>query len=193
MWTTSWLLKLPIILQFISWIFYKSEGKGSEKVREKKGREEGRKEERQKGEERGKEREAWRRWKEAGMWLFPKRAVAVGTWAGLGSSAFAVKVSLAGSADCSHLKFSRDPKGRTGWAYGGPWRADSQMGPCDSCHAYGAAALKLLAFAQSLRKSKPWALRWWSGASPCPSDSLPTGDHSSLPVQTWGSELRGES
>ena len=29
------------------------------------------------------------------------------------------------------------------------------LGPCDSCHAYGAAALKLLAFAQSLRKSKP--------------------------------------
>lgn len=31
------------------------------------------------------------------------------------------------------------------------------------------------------------------GASPCPSDSLPTGDHSSLPVQTRGLELRGES
>lgn len=28
-------------------------------------------------------------------------------------------------------------------------------GPGDSCHAYGATALKLFAFAQGLRKSKP--------------------------------------
>lgn len=44
------------------------------------------------------------------MGLSPKRAVAVGTQAGLGSSAFAVQVSLAGSAECSRLKFSQDPR-----------------------------------------------------------------------------------
>ena len=80
----------------------------------KKEKKEGRRKE-IKGEKEGKkERRSEGGWKEAGMWLFPKRAVAVGTQAGLGSSAFAVKVSLAGSADRSHLKFSRDPRGWTG-------------------------------------------------------------------------------
>ena len=67
-----------------------------------------------KGKKGKKERRSEGGWKEAGTWLFPKRAVAVGTQAGLGSSACAVQVSLAGSAGCSHLKFSRAPRGRTG-------------------------------------------------------------------------------
>lgn len=64
-------------------------------MREKKGREEGRKEERQKGEEGKKER---RKEVEGSRHVaFSKAvAVAVGTQAGLGSSVFAVKVSLAG-------------------------------------------------------------------------------------------------
>lgn len=80
----------------------------------KKEKKEGRRKEIKGKKDGKKERRSEGGWKEAGMWLFPKRAVAVGTQAGLGSSAFAVQVSLAGSADCSHLKFSQDPRGRTG-------------------------------------------------------------------------------
>ena len=90
--------------------FIKVRGRGVRKWERKKEKKGGRRKERKGKKEGREERRTEGGWKEAGTGLSPKRAVAVGTQAGLGSPAFAVQVSLAGGAECSHLKFSQDPR-----------------------------------------------------------------------------------